>query len=94
MTLSHLHEALSETCTIERGTIFAPVTLPGVACLACPPMDVRDTASLRLLLLDAERILQPGWRVVYGGRRFVIVKLAVDPDGLTEAELKDFNEPA
>lgn len=94
MTLTHLHDALNETCTIERGTIFEPVTLPGVACLACPPQDVRDTVSLRLLLQDTDHAVQPGWRIVYAGRRYVVQRLSCDPDGLTEVQLHDFSEPA
>ena len=94
VTLRHLADALSDSCVIERGSLFEPVTLRGVACLVCPPQDVRDDALLRLLIMDADRIMQIGWRVVYGGRRYVVTRLSADPDGLTELALNEFNEPA
>lgn len=94
MTLSHLLEALSETCTIERGTIFAPVTLSGVACLACPPQETTDMAALRLLVVDSDRIMHVGWRVVYRSQRYVIRRISADHDGLTELECAEFDEPA
>lgn len=93
VTLRHLTDALSDSCEIERGSIFEPTTLRGVACMVCPPQDVQDTVSLRLLMMDADRALQVGWRVVYGGRRYVLTRLSADPDGLTEVSLNDFNEP-
>ena len=94
VTLRHLADALNDTCAMERGSIFEPVTLAGVACMVCPPQDVRDDALLRLLIMDADRVMQIGWRVVYGGRRYVVTRLSADPDGLTELALNEFNEPA
>lgn len=94
MTLTHLVDALSDTCSLERGTIFDPVVLAGVACMVCPPEDIADTSSLRLLVSDTEHVIRPGWRVVYGGVRHVVTKLATETDGLTELICHDFAEPA
>ena len=94
MTLSRLYEALNETCAIERGSVLAPTVTAGVACLACPPQETTDTAALRLLIVDTDRIMQVGWRVVYRGRRFVIQRISADHDGLTDLECAEFNEPA
>ena len=94
MTLTHLYEALSETCAMERGSVLAPTVTAGVACLACPPLTETDMAALRLLVMDSDRVVQAGWRVVYRGKRFVIRRVSADHDGLTELECAEFDEPA
>ena len=67
MTLRHLTDALNDTCAIERGSIFEPVTLSGVACLVCPPQNARDDALLRLLIMDADRLAGGLWRAAVRG---------------------------
>lgn len=92
MNLTHLYEALNETCAIERGSVLAPTVTAGVACLACPPQETTDMAALRLLLVDSDRIMQVGWRVVYRSQRYVIRRISADHDGLTELECAEFDE--
>lgn len=85
-------KALSDTCTIETGTVTSP-TSTTVSCLSVPPKTSQDDSMLTLLVEDTTQAYGIGIRVVFHSARYLVKKVEYDrKPGFTRLHCQSWQE--